>query len=91
MTTNRELLNETASAMDVVKRALYDTDRASDEPSVNGITPLRPRIGVGGLASWVSTITPFGFRIAARPGRRPCLTCRPKDRGGIGVRPFLNL
>lgn len=90
MTTNRELLNETASAMDVVKRALHDADRASDGAAVSEIATLRARIGIGGLASWGSTISPFGFRIAARPGRRPCLTCRPKDRGGIGVRPFLN-
>lgn len=77
--------------MDAAKRALHDADKASVEPAVSEITALRARIGIGGLAPWVSTMSPFGFRIAARPGRRPCLTCRPKDRGSIGARPFLNL
>lgn len=77
--------------MDVLKRALHDADWASDEPVVSDITALRARSGIGSLAPWVSTMSPFGFRIAARPGRRPCLTCRPRDRRAIGVRPFLNL
>jgi hypothetical protein len=77
--------------MDAAKRALHDADRTSVEPVVSDITALRARSGIGSLAPWVSTMSPFGFRIAARPGRRPCLTCRPKDWGGIGVRPFRNL
>lgn len=77
--------------MDAVKRALHEADRASVEPAVSELTTLRARIGIGGLAPWVSTMSPFGFRIAARPGRRRCLTCRPKDRGAVRVRSFINL
>lgn len=76
--------------MDAVKRAPRDAGWASVEPAVSEIGALRARIGIGGPVPWRITMSPFGFRIAARPGRRPCLTCRLKDPGAVGVRSFIN-
>ena len=84
-------MRETTSTMDGAEGVLTDAGKASVESTLSEITALRASIGIGGLAPLVSTISPFGSRVTARPGRRPCLTCRPEDREGISVRPFLNL
>lgn len=63
-------------------------DRPAEAVTTIDSYPECPGLDANG--PWSASFGPYGFRIAARPGRRPWLTCRPRGNAARHGRTLVN-